>query len=45
MRLDMRICNDRAQSLLLCAEYLIGKQNWQYHLWSVLMFQVWPEVN
>jgi asparagine synthase (glutamine-hydrolysing) len=27
------------------AEHLSGKQNWQYHLWSVLMFQAWLEVN
>ena len=25
------------------AEHLSGKQNWQYHLWSVLMFQAWLE--
>ena len=22
-------------------EHLSGEQNWQYHLWSVLMFQIW----
>ncbi len=27
------------------AEHLNGKQNWQYHLWNVLMFQAWLEVN
>jgi asparagine synthase (glutamine-hydrolysing) len=27
------------------AEHLSGKQNWQYHLWSVLTFQAWLEVN
>lgn len=27
------------------AEHLSGKQNWQYHLWSVLMFQAWLEEN
>lgn len=26
-------------------EHLSGKQNWQYHLWSVLMFQAWLEAN
>jgi len=25
------------------AEHLSGKHNWQYHLWSVLMFQAWLE--
>ena len=25
------------------AEHLSGKKNWQYHLWSVLMFQAWLE--
>jgi asparagine synthase (glutamine-hydrolysing) len=25
------------------AEHLSGKRNWQYHLWNVLMFQVWLE--
>jgi len=24
-------------------EHLSGNQNWQYHLWSVLMFQAWYE--
>ena len=27
------------------AEHLSGKQNWQYHLWNVLMFQAWLEEN
>jgi len=27
------------------AEHLSGKMNWQYHLWNVLMFQAWLEVN
>lgn len=27
----------------LWAEHLSGKGNWQYHLWSVLMFQAWLE--
>lgn len=26
-------------------EHLSGKQNWQYHLWNVLMFQAWLEAN
>lgn len=25
-------------------EHLSGKRNWQYHLWSVLMFQSWMAV-
>jgi len=25
------------------AEHLSGRRNWQHHLWSVLMFQVWHE--
>lgn len=25
------------------AEHLSGRRNWQYHLWNVLMFQVWLE--
>lgn len=27
------------------AEHLSGQRNWQYHLWSVLMFQAWLEAN
>ncbi|MCX6038725.1 MAG: asparagine synthase (glutamine-hydrolyzing) [Chloroflexi bacterium] len=26
-------------------EHLIGKHNWQYHLWDILMFQAWHEAN
>ena len=22
-------------------EHLSGNRNWQYHLWSILMFQIW----
>ena len=27
------------------SEHLSGKYNWQYHFWSVLMFQTWLEKN
>lgn len=26
-------------------EHLTGKQNWQYYLWDILMFQAWFEAN
>jgi len=25
------------------AEHLSGRRNWQYHLWSVLMFEAWRD--
>ena len=27
------------------AQHLSGQRNWQYHLWSILMFQAWLEKN
>ena len=27
------------------SEHLSGKRNWQYQLWSILMFQSWLEKN
>jgi asparagine synthase (glutamine-hydrolysing) len=34
-----------APTLRKWAEHLCGQHNWQYHLWDVLMSQVWLEAN
>jgi asparagine synthase (glutamine-hydrolysing) len=36
---------DPALIRLKWKEHLSGKQNWQHHLWNVLMFQAWLEQN
>ncbi len=36
---------DPAPIRLKWKEHLSGKQNWQHHLWNVLMFQAWLEQN
>jgi asparagine synthase (glutamine-hydrolysing) len=36
---------DPAPILQKWQEHLLGKHNWQYYLWDILMFQAWLEAN
>ncbi|VAX21600.1 Asparagine synthetase [glutamine-hydrolyzing] [hydrothermal vent metagenome] len=42
-RLKRESIFDPAEIRKKWSEHLSGKRNWQYHLWTVLMFQAWYE--